>query len=103
MPLRSFDNTDELSEAVGEYLVHVSRVAIREHGAFYLAVSGGSLPKLAFSWLVRSPAAKHVGVPPLIGGLQGWAGCVVADGGGGGGGGRSTGRRGGCFSWTSGA
>lgn len=42
----SFSNTNELSSGLNSFVEKVSREAIEDHGAFSVAISGGSLPKL---------------------------------------------------------
>ncbi|KAI9305125.1 6-phosphogluconolactonase [Cunninghamella echinulata] len=42
----SFSNTSELSSGLNSFVEKVSYEAIKDHGAFSLAISGGSLPKL---------------------------------------------------------
>lgn len=46
MPTYAFANTDALSSALNDFVAKKSKEAIADHGAFSVAVSGGSLPKL---------------------------------------------------------
>lgn len=49
--IQIFPNSEELARAAAEYFVARCREAIEEHGAFTVALSGGSTPKLLFELL----------------------------------------------------
>lgn len=51
----AFPSTDQLSEALNQYVEKLSAEAIKKHGRFTVAVSGGSLPKLLSANLKQNP------------------------------------------------
>jgi len=58
--LRISNDTNSLSKDLASFLQEESSKAIKEHGKFTLAVSGGSLPQLAFSQVVKEPFVSQV-------------------------------------------
>lgn len=47
------DDAETLTAVAAETLANVFRDSVREHGKFYLALSGGSTPKQLYQYLVR--------------------------------------------------
>ena len=53
--LLAFDTAQEAAEACGFHTLHCLTEAVRERGTAFLAVSGGSTPRIMFEWMARQP------------------------------------------------
>lgn len=53
-------STEETLTYCVEHLMHAYREAILDHGAFYIALSGGSTPKAIFEKLTTSPIKEEI-------------------------------------------
>lgn len=61
--LLAFDTAQEAAEACGFHTLHCLTEAVRERGTAFLAVSGGSTPRIMFEWMARQPfdwSAIHI-------------------------------------------
>lgn len=56
--IRRFNTLDELSRTAAEAIAELSAAAIREHGRFALALSGGSTPRTLYRLLARDYREK---------------------------------------------
>jgi hypothetical protein len=56
----AFPSTDKLSEALDQHVEKLSAEAIKKHGRFTVAVSGGSLPKLLSANLKKNPRIDFI-------------------------------------------
>jgi 6-phosphogluconolactonase len=54
--IQTFDNAGALAAAAGARVLECGREALRRHGRFLLALSGGRTPAATFAWLVASRA-----------------------------------------------
>ncbi|KAH8924260.1 6-phosphogluconolactonase [Atractiella rhizophila] len=54
----SFNQQDELSEALAEFVLEAQNQSIRLRGRFTVALSGGSLPKLMTPGLIENPRVQ---------------------------------------------
>lgn len=55
-----FSNRQELSAAVSAHLAYLAKQSCRERGAFYIALSGGSLMEIVGPGLASQPLRKDV-------------------------------------------
>lgn len=60
MKLEIKASTSELSKSLADFIIKESSSSIEEHGSFRIAISGGSLPQLAFSELIKDPFQSKV-------------------------------------------
>lgn len=60
MSLHIFAIQDELSDAIADYVQHMSAQAIDDHGQFIVALSGGSLIKRLATELVKDPTRSEI-------------------------------------------
>jgi 6-phosphogluconolactonase len=58
--LRVFENPQELAAALADAFVTHAGAAIDDHGAFFVALAGGSTPKNAYELLARDPRCERV-------------------------------------------
>ena len=57
--LYSFNSTDELASSLRKFLLDQQNEAVKRHGAFRVAVSGGSLPKTLAQALLAPSGSDH--------------------------------------------
>jgi len=50
----------EIADVSAKFITKISNAAIKDHGAFYVAISGGSLPKLIAPGLVEAAEGKTI-------------------------------------------
>jgi hypothetical protein len=55
-----FETEDDLSKSAAQFISKCSDEAIKAHGSFLLALSGGSLPKLISSGLLDQSIRSHI-------------------------------------------
>ncbi len=64
--LRIFDTPDRLAQGVADAFVEQAAEAIRERGAFFVGLAGGTTPKAAYQLWRKSPAAaRSIGITSL--------------------------------------
>jgi 6-phosphogluconolactonase len=58
--LQIFEGPDALAGALADAFVHEARAAIEQHGAFFVALAGGTTPKNAYRLLAQEPRRGQV-------------------------------------------
>jgi len=58
--LQVYATPDELAAAVADFFVDSAQSALTERGAFYVALAGGSTPKIAYALLAQEPRVNAV-------------------------------------------
>ncbi len=58
--VRIFEDLDDLSRAAASWFIDLANDAVRAHGAFRVALSGGSTPKRLYSLLASPEFSAHV-------------------------------------------
>lgn len=58
--VRIFEDLDDLSRAAASLFVELANEAVRDHGAFRVALSGGSTPKKLYSLLARPEFSTRI-------------------------------------------
>jgi 6-phosphogluconolactonase len=58
--LRIFESPQELAAGLADAFVDDARAAIEQHGAFFVALAGGTTPKNAYELLAREPRRGQV-------------------------------------------
>lgn len=60
MSVTVYSDTDTLSRAAAEYIVHIAQAAIAQRGHFTIALSGGSTPKKLYGLLATEPYRSQI-------------------------------------------
>jgi 6-phosphogluconolactonase len=58
--LHIFETPDALAAALADAFVHEARQAVEEHGAFFVALAGGTTPKNAYRLLAQEPRRNKI-------------------------------------------